>query len=366
MNFPKIISSSYVFVDQVIPQLGLELTEDDILLKDINKFWSNASVSAFKWNMPRAGNFQTALPLHILRPHIFSNSSRGLDELGNIRAQELLSLNRPIKFFWSGGIDSTLALTWLLVNLTNSDQLEVYHTCESIVENEDYIDFITSHNVKLVSWSDAWETLFQPIDLIVTATSVDQLTASVDESFYAQYSDWLQKPFADYFLSRGATVDKIDQMKTVMETSYGGEIKTTLEARWWFYYIVRHQFWMLRDWHLNLENGLGENVTCFYDTYEFDAWSQVNKNNFFGGTAWNTYKQLLKDITYKYWPNENFNKNKTKTTSIYLKGWMRRKNAQFDQQYLFMYYKDGEMRRYKPQYWPLIDMNIIRRDINGL
>lgn len=251
--------------------------------------------------------------------------------------------------------------------MANPDQLEVYHTCESIDENVNYVDFIAKHRVKLVVWSDAWETLFEPNDLVVSAISTDNITASVDESFYSEYSDWLQKPFEDYFLSRDVDLNTIDLIKHCMESSYGDSITTTLEARWWFYYMIRHQYFVVSHWHLNLENQPGRNVMCFFDTYEFDAWSQVNRNNFFAGTEWNTYKQDLKDAIYKYWPDLDFNKNKTKQNSYYVVGWTHRKTAQFNQQYMFLYQdRDLKIKSYRPKYWPLVDIETVRRDLNVL
>ena len=301
--------------------------------------------------------------MHVLRPHQYSPTCESLETIGNKRARELISRNQPIKFFWSGGIDSTFALNYILTNLTNSDQLTVYHTCESLIENPDYLTYIESHNVKLGLWSDLWETPFDKNDLVITCSGGDNITASVDESFYQEHSEWLYRPWQDYFKFRGIDFSTIEQIEQKF-SQHDNSITTTLEARWWFYYIIRHQYWITRDWNINLENGIGQNVVCFFDCYEFDAWSQVNRNQMFGGRTWNTYKQVFKDNIYRFWPNENFRKNKTKEDSKYSSTWILKKTAQFNQQYLFLYLdKNNQAQAFRPRQWPLLNRASIINDL---
>ncbi len=365
LQLPKIVCTASCFTHNAMQKLGIKINHDHLQLIEVNKMWSNRNYFNVRENIPRVPGFENMWPTHILRPHQYSSTCLPLDEIAHNRAKQILDTNRPIKFFWSGGIDSTFALSHLLEHLKNPNQLTVYHTCESTQENPDYVPQILKHGVDMKSWSDLWETPFEPNDLVVTATTADNITASVDQSFYNEYGDWLQRSWQDYFLFRGMSAEKISWLENKLKL-HENSITTTLEARWWFYYAIRHQLWVIKDWNLNLENNFGS-VICFFDCYDFDAWSQVNRNQFFYGNQWNTYKQAFKNEIYKLWPNNHFNQTKEKTNSGYNIFWGRRKTAQFDQQYLFLYLdKKNSIRSFRPRYWPIINKSMLLEDLSGI
>lgn len=366
MKLPNITIASNAFVDQLLPEINPTfLNADTQLLININRLWS-ADPLSLRTNIPRMSNWQTPYPHHIIKPYVFANSCNNLESIGHSRAKELLNKNKRIIFFWSGGIDSTFALSFLLNNLTDPAQLTIYHTCDIEHENPEYIDYVKKFNVQMTSWSDAWETLFDSDVIVLTGTTADQITASIDESFYANYYEWLYKPWQEFCNYKSVPAETITKIENKL-SYYEGKITSVLEARWWFYFIVRHQYWATRDWNLNLENGPGA-VTCFFDTHEFDAWSQCNKNSFFKNNAWNEYKQEFKDEIYKFWPNKHFNKNKTKYNSgSTMVMWSRKKMAKFNQQYLFIYAnKYGQQKSFCPRFWPYIDKNVISEDLDAI
>lgn len=369
MQLPKIVDLSVLFVTQAMPKLGISVNQDQQLLMDINRMWTRHEYVSPRTNMQRITGWEPLVDSYVLRPHVYYNTCDSLEQIANCRAQEILSTDRNIKFFWSGGIDSTFVLSYLLANIQNPAQMTIYHTCHSIKENPEYIDHIKKFKVKLESWSDLWETPFGPNDLIVTGTTADSITASVDETFHADYNGFFYKPWQDYFKFRGMPGDQIEQIEYKIGL-HENSITTTLEARWWFYYSFRHQYWATKDWALNLENLGKNNVICFFDCYEFDAWSQVNRNEFFPdqlASNFNQYKQAFKNEIYRHWPNEDFRKNKTKVNSSDNLVWSRRKAAQFDQQYLFIYLdKNNQPRAFRPRNWPLFSTKTLLEDIENL
>jgi len=362
MQLPNIIVASELFVNEILPKLNQTPSNSTAdLLVAVNRMWTNTPLNR-RANIPRVPGWINDYPTHVVRQLKLSTTNKTLEELSQARAVELLSTNRPIKFFWSGGIDSTLALTYLLINLTTPDQITVMHTCESEDENPRYVDYIKSFGVELVSWSDSWAIPFAKDDLVVTGTTCDQLTASVDESFYHDHLTWLNRPWPEYFEFRGAGPELIARCQLLF-----GDLTTTLEARWWFYFYIRHQFWTVKDWNLNLENGPGKNVVCFFDTAEFDAWSYTNRNRLFLDDTWKEYKGEFKQAIYQHWPDLDYRLNKTKQSSGYATMWSRKKMVKFDQQYLFMYQdRDGVAQLFQPRYWPLLNLDLILEDLDAI
>lgn len=369
MKLPKIVDFSTVFVNQCLPKLGIEINHDQQLMMDMNRMWSRKEDLSPRTNMHRIPGWEPLVDFHMLRPHVYSSTCDSLEQISNRRAQEILSTGQQIKFFWSGGIDSTFALSHLLANLTDPKQLTVYHTCHSINENPEYVSHINKFGVALESWSDLWETFFDQNDLIVTGTTSDNITASMDESFHADYKSFFYKNWQDYFKFRGMPTDQIELIEHKISL-HENSITTTLEARWWYYYSFRHQYWATKDWGLNLENLGQNNVICFFDCYEFDAWSQVNRNEFFPGQDadnYKQYKQAFKNEIYRHWPNDDFKNHKTKVNSGDNLVWARRKTAQFEQQYLFIYLdKHNRHRSFRPRHWPLFTTDTLLEDLQGL
>jgi hypothetical protein len=200
----------------------------------------------------------------------------------------------------------------------------------------------------------------------VTATAADNITASLDQSFFNEYQDWLQRPWQDYFEFRGMPSYAISYYESKLK-NHQNSITTVLEARWWFYYTMRHQWWTVGDWNLNLENGPGHNVTSFFDSYDFDAWSQVNRNQFIPDNQWTQYKQCFKDEIYKLWPDQEYCTNKTKANSVMMIAWHRRKAMQNDQQYLFIYMdQNGQPQTFRQKYWPFVDKIRLLEELNEI
>ena len=375
MKLPKIVSSSMAFSDVVLPAMGIPLhTADSQLLVSINSMWSDVALAEGITNIPRIDGWELSYPTHIVRPYVPQQINKPLRQICDDRARAILATGKQIVLFWSGGIDSTLALSAILANLTNPDQVVVYHTCDSLLENPEYVSHINKHNVKLVSWSDAWVTLFDPNCLLVTGTTSDQITASIDESFIMQYNYWLFKPWQDYFKFRGMPDKDICQYENKL-IQQGCNIKTVIEARWWFYFYIRHQVWVVKDWLLNLENTIGKSAICFFDCNEFDDWSEQHKSNFFGmhlppnavnaeQTNWKKYKTDFKKQIHQYWPNTEYRDNKVKANSKLLHFWMTKKLAWFNQGYLFVYLdKNNQYRTFRPRFYPIIDAELVLEDL---
>jgi hypothetical protein len=346
-----------------MPAMNMTLSKDQHLLLEIDKTWDAGFKFNCRANIPRVSDWDSPFEAHVLRPHIHYDTCKELREICDIRALEIVNHNRPIKFFWSGGMDSTLGLCSVLDLLKSDSKLTVYYTPESVIESPDFLDHIAKYNVDTKLFNDVWGDAFDPNDLVVTGVIGDDITAGLEESFFNESGDWLYRPWQDFFKFRGMDSKSIELIENKIP-NFKHPTNTMLEMRWWFYYAVRHQFWIVKDWLVNLENGVGTNVISFFDTYEFDAWGQMHRNDIFSGPEWRHYKQVFKDVIFQHWNNTRYRDFKTKVNSGFNHGWIRYKNARFDQQFLFIYQDcNGVAKRFKPTYWPIFDLESIKDDL---
>lgn len=331
-------------------------TDDGDFLIKINSTLS-ANPLGYRGNMPRSNIWDIGYNYVNTRNwnDIIQPTNLTLEEILISRSQKVLQTSQPIKVFWSGGIDSTLFLLFILLNKQSHNNLEIYHTCDSIRENPTFYDFIKKFNVPTVYWSDQWEVNFQSDDIIMTGGAGDQLTASIDESFYSNYSDWLHRSYIDFLSFKGWHDDNIEAVKQKISL-LRLEINTVLEFRWWFYFDIRYNYFVNVDYQMNLENLTANSVISFFDDQLFDNWSFSNKNSYIeNGAPYRTYKQEFKDLIYKYWNDDNYRKNMTKISSYHAQKWVSIKMMHNNQHHMCLYQDKNNIRKiFKPKYYPFV------------
>jgi hypothetical protein len=353
-----IIAKASPTMNTVLSRLGHALTEDDVFLIKLNQVYSNRASTTGLNNQARGYKFDQRVPFESLpAPQLLEDVT--LESVVQQRAQVLAQSNRPLKLFWSGGIDSTLMCAALLPLTKN---ITVYHTCESIKENPYFIDYINQFNVETKLWSDVWAMPFDADDLIVTGTSADEITASLDESFWLAYQDQLHTAWQDFFLSQGHVnlIDRCEQLFSQCPV----EIQTVFDARWWFYFYIRHTYYARRDWDLNLHNDFG-NVISFFDCAEFDSWSMRHKHTLIGN-EYRDYKLPFKQATARYWNNPDYVQNKQKSNSYMMSSWLSRRVVSSQQQYLFIYKHEDGYRKFVPQQYPYISKTAILKALKDV
>jgi len=358
MNFPTIAKVSRT-LPGALQKIGYRsLTADDQFLVRLNKVFSKNADPYGLRNQPRGYNFDQRVPFEILpAPALLDN--RSLEDVVDRRAIELVALDKPLNLFWSGGIDSTLMTAAILPKTKN---VTVYHTCESIKENPYFIDYINKFNIKTVIWSDAWVNKFNHDDVIVTGTSADEITGSLDKSFWDACNDKLTDPWQDFFTQHGYTdlIPRCEQLFAQSPT----DITTLFDARWWFYFYIRHTYFARRDWDLNLHNDFG-NVVSFFDCAEFDSWSLHNKSELIG-TKYSDYKRIFKEATKVYWINQDYVDNKEKTNSHMMSSWLDRRVIWDNHQYLFIYKHEDGYRKFVPEQYPYISKTAILKALKDV
>jgi hypothetical protein len=78
-----------------------------------------------------------------------ANFTSTFEELTNRRAVELWDIGKPIRLWWSGGIDSTCALVSLLKTKRLDTSLTVYLSKASVQENPRFYDLLVNKKINL-------------------------------------------------------------------------------------------------------------------------------------------------------------------------------------------------------------------------
>ena len=249
-------------------------------------------------------------------PEIPTNFTSTFEELTSRRAVELWDIGKPIRLWWSGGIDSTCALVSLLKTRRLDTRLTVYLSTNSVQENPHFYDLLVNKKVKLQWHSfDNYvyddDTLWDGQTINVNGNGGDELflaissTMSMEEFFKIKDSDWIN-------------IIKDSDMLNVIEkyidiSPY--KPKTCWELLWWFARSIDdlstryHSPRFLKDpsvYHLE--------YAFFYTDY-FEKWALSNPHVGHNGD-YRTYKWPMKKYIYDYDKNEEYLNTKQKESSF--------------------------------------------------
>jgi hypothetical protein len=245
-----------------------------------------------------------------------ANFTSTFEELTNRRAVELWDIGKPIRLWWSGGIDSTCALVSLLKTRRLDTRLTVYLSTNSVQENPRFYDLLVNKKVKL-EWHSHKNYIYDNIELWngqtinVNGNGGDELflaissTMSMEEFFKIKDSDWIN-------------IIKDSDMLNVVEkyidiSPY--KPKTCWELLWWFARSIDdlstryHSPRFLKDpsvYHLE---------HAFFYTDYFEKWALSNPYAGHNGD-YGTYKWPMKKYIYDYDKNEEYLNTKQKESSF--------------------------------------------------
>lgn len=244
------------------------------------------------------------------------------------RADQLLQTGKKINLMWSGGIDSTLALSSLMSRIEDNDQLEVWGTYNSIYESGSFFDKFIKNRFKYKI--HVRNLVNEPIDvppdneIIVTGQQGDQLTASRAEIDSLCMTKACRRD--GKMPTKQTMMDEIDYEYTNVLSDeyceflqpiinkYPVSIKTMKDLAWMH---IFNGYWLVGD----IRNVIGskpeirKKIVSFFDTEDFQKWSMsVKGGEFFDPhPEWKKeFKQIIVDLT-----GEKNYMLKTKARSIY-------------------------------------------------
>jgi hypothetical protein len=371
MNLPPIIGYCRAFEKIFYPCMGWEFhTLDSRALSDMNVILKggyddshNGFMSLLTTRLPDVKNsFNT----HVVRPYQPKKIDISLHQACRIRTQEIIDRNQPIVIFWSGGIDSTLLLCFLFDQLKNFDQLKIYYTPDSVRENPEFVDYIKKFGVEMVRWDTEYNILFNQDQLIVTGDHGDCISGYIEQDFYNLNKEWLLRPWQDFFQFKGLDPNHITRIEHIIDQQNIGNIVNLIDLNWWFHMYVTYQYWTVRSWTFNLENVSVDNNLGFFDCDIMNQWSLTNRNVLSQHPSQTNYKQCYRDEIAKFWPNSNYVANKPKVKSLQGLAWAEIKMLQHRQNFLFLYWQNGEIKSYMPAHHLSLDRAEILEDLAGM
>ena len=247
-----------------------------------------------------------------------ANFTSTFEELTNRRAVELWDIGKPIRLWWSGGIDSTCALVSLLKTRRLDTRLTVYLSTNSVQENPRFYDLLVNKKVKL-EWHSHKNYIYDNIELWngqtinVNGNGGDELflaissTMSMEEFFKIKDSDWIN-------VIKDKDSDMLNVIKKYIDIS-PYKPKTCWELLWWFARSIDdlstryHSPRFLKDpsvYHLE---------HAFFYTDYFEKWALSNPYAGHNGD-YRTYKWPMKKYIYDYDKNEEYLNTKQKESSF--------------------------------------------------
>jgi len=262
-------------------------------------------------------------------PKVPQGWNRTFEELVLERAEEIWNLNKPVRVWYSGGIDSTVVLISLLRTKKPEHELIVFMGEPSKVENPIFFEVLKKMDNITIQWNDP--SNFWSIDnwcddsINVTGEPGDQVYGSFvlenhEDEINSHWSNMLQWEDCCYMYKEDDY--RLDYHRPrFMEFAEEYikkcpfEIKNTFDFTWWLAFSIKWQ-WTTSYIPFHLENPSNwHNMISFYNFPEMQMWSIVNHDLKHRGT-WKTYKWPSKEFIYEYNKDNNYLNNKTKEKSI--------------------------------------------------
>lgn len=268
-------------------------------------------------------DYKVLEPLGTIEPNQLTFS-----QVCEVRAQQLADLpgQRMVRVLWSGGIDSTVALTALIKVFMERNELvrlAVLLSKESISEFPSfYEEVIRPHmDYRLMEG-----TIYDCIDhreVNVTGEHGDQLFGSDKLKNHVISRDAF-RPFMEvlpYAISRKLATEKytdslIDYLLPQLEKA-PIDIHTYYDFMWWLNFSMKWQNVSLRLLHgLDKQyEQLNQSVFHFFQSHAFQSWSVANHHIKIKNT-WPSYKYIAKEYIHSFHADQHYFQHKEKEPSL--------------------------------------------------
>jgi len=289
-------------------------------------------------------------PLYAMPTLKFINDS--LEDIANKRAIELIKkakdTNRNIVVMWSGGIDSTFALTAILKNISEADQelLTVSLTTHSISDNPEFYFKFLSNNKKLrvinasnfsvnndfleknlLLHGDPGDGVFGPSSIMYKFFSENQIHLEPWrkhlKTITQQFEPTIEK---DMFVQPGIGVWFSNIItRTLEESGYADHVSTVADWYWWTYFNFKWAGICTYPLHNGIEGKEHQGITeenhkfyadnIFFHTPEFQYWSYSNLKELIGLDVFKTHKLKAREYIYEFDKNFQYFSRKRKTST---------------------------------------------------
>lgn len=257
-------------------------------------------------------------------PTIPESWNRKFEDIVNQRATELWNMDKPIRVWYSGGIDSSTALVALIRNKLPCHELSVWMSKPCVEENPTLYEKIKKCDIT-IQWNGK-ETIFKDTSLWdgstlnITGECGDPMYGTfVIENHIEELDDHWHKTM-DYddvnFIYRDSPLrEKFMNFTEEYVSKCPFEVKTPFDFTWWIAFTTKWQ-WIDRRLFGNLPDPSGyKNMLSFFNHPQFQIWSMTNHDLKHKGT-YKTYKWPSKEYIHSWNKDEDYLNHKTKEKSL--------------------------------------------------
>jgi hypothetical protein len=274
-----------------------------------NLYKINKLFSAKPWGMVHDISNHAPHPFDIVTDinYQFDSCDRSFGEICLQTAQTIvLGTDKPIAVCWSGGIDSTVALTALL-QVAPPDRIFVVLNEDSINEYPNFYQDIIKDRIATLThceWLEQFNNFYT-----VSGDTGDVVWGVIDKAFWKQHEHF-NTPWRDWI-----NTDIAPSTEFIEEfCSWSGtKIHTVLELRIWFYLCCKWQdkamMFFARTPGMTPLLGNG-----FFNYKNFQNWTMNNMDQIIGN-AWHNYKIPAKQFINNFHNDADWFATKTKFNS---------------------------------------------------
>lgn len=204
-------------------------------------------------------------------------TNKSFGDICEQEAERIVKLGRPIAVYWSGGIDSTLALISLIK--AGATDLTVIMTSASIIEYPLFYNKFIKDKLKVRRVRPSIVPDVDPTELIVTGEFGDQAMGSVVILDYPDFSRIQSDPWEPHI--RAKYGDRYLELVREQVKHAPFPIVTVFDYLWWMNYSCKWQHVLVRMSGIDTQhtNLFMQNVEHFYRADDFQRWSMHEGNH---------------------------------------------------------------------------------------
>ena len=314
---------------------------EPFLLAD-EKFWPGCeSFSCARYGEKKIWDFYHD-PDYVSCPPLSQQSTKSFSDVTDLRAVDIKQATKQqdqeIAVFWSGGIDSTVALAAIIKNFDSADlkNVTVFANDQSYFENPIfYHSVIEKYQLKTVNFknfsNDKIQALFdryyvidgEPADKLWIVNIAIQFESAYGAGSLTTPLKQISSKFIE-FLTGYMSADQADQyydslIKNINEV--GVEIVTLGDLFWWinfnFHWVEHLLIWYNQFPIKNFEsyNQYKKNYKPWYNTEEYQLWSLADRPKSIKTDRHDLYKMPAKQYIYELDRNTYYLNYKSKLAS---------------------------------------------------
>lgn len=318
----KPLKISFEFYQLLPDDLQVQLATS--LLAD--KWWPGCeSVSCARYGKTKIWDFYHD-PDYVVCPQLNQPFNKSFDEVTTLRALEIKKImqqrNQPLAIFWSGGIDSTLALSAVIKHFNSADlkNVTVIANNQSYFENPVFYHSVIKHyQLKTINFNhfsnNAIQSVFdkylvtdgEPADKLWIANMAIQFQLAYGENVLTESLDQTNHKFIE-LLTGYMSVDQANEYYNLLLQSIkesGADIVTTGDLFWWinfnFHWVEHLLIWYNQFPIKNTASykKYKQNYMPWFNTQEYQLWSLSDRPKSIKSDQFSLYKMPAKQYIYE-------------------------------------------------------------------